>query len=123
MPTNDPVLRTIPVSAPTAPPSPDNPVLSVVIVNYRQWRNTARLTRQLLDSAAGRAGAAEVVVVDNHSRAHPLRRKLRRTEGVSLRRFGRNRGFARGVNEGCRLSRGAWLLLLNPDVTVPPGFL
>jgi GT2 family glycosyltransferase len=63
------------------------------------------------------------VVIDNNSRAHRLRGKLRRTAGVSLRRFARNRGFARGVNEGCRLSRGAWVLLLNPDVTVPPEFL
>jgi GT2 family glycosyltransferase len=27
------------------------------------------------------------------------------------------------VNEGCRLSRGDWLLLLNPDVTLSDGFL
>lgn len=109
----------------TAPPPPRVavPVLSVVIVNYRQWRNTVRLTRQLLDSAAGRSGAAEVVIVDNHSPRHRLCATLRRTDGVSLRRFGRNHGFARGVNEGCRLSRGNWNLLLNPDVTVPPGFL
>src|SRR5262249_40931004 len=48
---------------------------------------------------------------------------LRRCPGVSLRRWGRNRGFARAANEGCRLSRGGWLLLLNPDMTVPPGFV
>jgi len=34
-----------------------------------------------------------------------------------LRRFSSNRGFARAANEGCRLSRGDWLLLLNPDVS------
>jgi GT2 family glycosyltransferase len=39
------------------------------------------------------------------------------------RRWGRNRGFARAVNEGCRLSQGEWLLLLNPDITLPHGFL
>ena len=61
--------------------------------------------------------------MDNHSPAHPLVDRLRRTEGVSLRRWGRNRGFARAVNEGVRLSQGRWVLLLNPDVTVPAGFL
>ena len=105
------------------PPRVYTATLSVVIVNYRQWRNTACLARQLVDSAASRAGTAEVVIVDNHSPKHRLCGKLRRTDGVSLRRFGRNRGFARGVNEGCRLSCGQWFLLLNPDVTVPPGFL
>jgi len=97
--------------------------LSVVIVNHRQWPNTARLAQQLLSSESARHGRAEVVIVDNHSPAHRLRRRLRRTNGVSVRCFGQNRGFGRGVNEGCRLSRGDWFLLLNPDVTVTPGFL
>src|SRR5262249_54717405 len=47
----------------------------------------------------------------------------RRRPGVSLRRWGRNRGYARAVNEGCRLSRGDWLLLLNPDMAVAADFL
>jgi GT2 family glycosyltransferase len=99
------------------------PRLSVVIVNYRQWENTARLVRQLRASEPARRGVVEVVVVDNHSPPHGLMRRLRRLPGVSLRRWGRNRGFARAVNEGCRLSRGDWLLLLNPDMTVPEGFV
>jgi len=113
-----PGVRTRATPAPTTSPS-----LSVVIVNYCQWQNTAWLTHQLRQSALARSGGAEVVIVDNHSPNHPLRKKLRRLEGVSLRRFGRNRGFARAVNEGCRLSRGDWFLLLNPDTSVPPGFL
>ena len=99
------------------------PHLSVVIVNYRQWGNTARLTRQLLATEAVRSGHAEVVIVDNCSPAHVVRQQLRRTPGVSVRCFRQNRGFARGVNEACRLSRGDWFLLLNPDVTVSPDFL
>ncbi len=97
--------------------------LSVVIVNYFHWRDTAALVSQLRASPALRRGGAEVLVVDNHSPPHPVARRLRALAGVSLRRWGRNRGFARAVNEGCRLSRGRWLLLLNPDVTVPDGFV
>src|SRR5579863_8518857 len=96
------------------------PIVSIVIVNYCQWRNTARLVRQLMASAAIRRGLAEVVVVDNHSPFHPLRRRLRRAAGVSLRCLRRNYGFAGGVNEACRLSRASWFLLMNPDVTVSP---
>jgi GT2 family glycosyltransferase len=99
------------------------PRLSVVIVNYCQWENTAALTTQLLKSRVMQRGDGEIVVVDNHSPAHPLARRLRRCRGVSLRRWGRNRGFARGVNEGCRLSDGDWVLLLNPDMTLPESFL
>jgi GT2 family glycosyltransferase len=99
------------------------PRLSVVIVNYRQWEETDQLVRQLQASDAARGGAAEIMIVDNHSPSHPLVRRLRRRRGVSLRRWGRNHGYARGVNEGCRLSRGDWLLLLNPDISVDAAFL
>jgi N-acetylglucosaminyl-diphospho-decaprenol L-rhamnosyltransferase len=99
------------------------PRLSVVIVNYRQWEQTAQLVRQLLASPCVRAGDVEIVVVDNHSPAHPLARKLRRLPQVSLRRWDRNHGFAKAVNEGCRLSQGEWFLLLNPDTTPAEGFL
>src|SRR5216684_3641697 len=43
------------------------PHVSVVIVNYRFWEETGRLVRQLLAAPCVRRGAAEVVVVDNHS--------------------------------------------------------
>jgi N-acetylglucosaminyl-diphospho-decaprenol L-rhamnosyltransferase len=114
--------------APNRPPRPplrrsDLPRLSVVVVNYRQWADTVRLVRLLRSAPALRHGAAEVLVVDNHSPAHPAVPRLRRLAGVSLRRWKQNRGFARAVNEGCRLSRGEWLLLLNPDMTLDPGFL
>ena len=99
------------------------PRLSIVLVNYRQWDKTNELVRQLLDSEALRSGDAEIVIVDNHSPADPLAAKLRRLPGVSLRRWDRNHGFARAVNEGCRLSRGDWFLLLNPDMTLSEGFL
>jgi GT2 family glycosyltransferase len=99
------------------------PSLSIVIVNYRQWEDTAALVRQLAFSSHLRGGKAEVVIVDNHSQPHPLAARLRRLPGVSLRRWGRNHGFARAVNEGCRLSRGQWFLLLNPDMSVSETFL
>jgi N-acetylglucosaminyl-diphospho-decaprenol L-rhamnosyltransferase len=151
-----------------APPRTRQAELAVVVVNFCQWRNTARLVAQLRRSAAFRTGSAEVVVVDNHSPFHPVVRKLRRLRGVTIRRFSRNHGFARAVNRGAKAAprsetanaaerkrgartaprsetanaaerkRGArtarehpqrepagcpWVLLLNPDVTVPDGFL
>ena len=56
-------------------------------INYRQWRNTARLVRSLLRGAGVRRGEVEVVVVDNHSPWHRLASRLRRRAGVSLRRW------------------------------------
>lgn len=99
------------------------PRLSVVVVNYLCWQATATLVRQLRTMPALRHGAAEIVIVDNDSPWHALIPRLRRMPGVSLRRWRGNRGFARAVNEGVRLGRGEWLLLLNPDMSLEPGFL
>lgn len=110
------------LARPRARPAPRQAELAVVVVNFCQWRNTARLVAQLRRSVAFRSGAAEVVVVDNHSPFHPVVRKLRRLRGVTVRRFSRNHGFARAVNRGAERNQ-PWVLLLNPDVTVPDGFL
>jgi N-acetylglucosaminyl-diphospho-decaprenol L-rhamnosyltransferase len=112
-----------PQSAPPRDSAVAVPDLSIVIVNYQQWMETAKVVRQLRGSPAMRRGRAEVVVVETHSPFHPAAARLRRLPGVSLRRWSRNHGFARAANEGCRLSRGQWFLLLNPDVTLPDGFL
>src|SRR5262245_35676008 len=87
------------LAEPTVPllAEPVVPSLSVVVVNYRQWELTARLVAQLRRSASLRRGTSEVVIVDNHSPPHRLLPTLRRLEGVSLRRWGRNFGFARAV--------------------------
>ncbi len=99
------------------------PQLSVVIVNYHQWGETADLIRQLGRSTSLNTGKAEIIVVDNRSPNNPIAGWLRRRRGVSLRRWSKNRGFACAVNEGCRLSQGEWFLLLNSDTTVREGFL
>jgi GT2 family glycosyltransferase len=121
-------LRTLPAAPARPGPKPERPILripqlSVVIVNYRLWEETGKLVRQLLACPRTERGQVEVVVVDNHSPPHPLSWRMRRWPGVSLRRWGRNRGFARAVNEGCRLSQAEWVILLNPDITLPHGFL
>lgn len=116
---------------PAAQPSPASktrvglqaPRLSVVIVNYHQWENTAALVKQLRTSQVMRQCQGEILIVDNHSPRHRISRMLRRCPNVSLLRWGRNRGFARAVNEGCRLSQGEWVLLLNPDMSLPDDFL
>jgi GT2 family glycosyltransferase len=109
--------------APAPPVTGRATELSVVVVNFCQWKNTARLVRQLSRSAALRTGSVAIQVVDNGSPAHRLAERVARVSGVSVRRFDHNLGFAAAVNRGCRLTTGPWVLLLNPDVTVPDGFL
>lgn len=101
----------------------ETPRLSVVIVNFCQWKNTALLTKLLRQSEAIRRGSAEIVIVDNHSPQASASRGLGELSGVSVHENQSNEGFARAVNRGSRSSRGDWILLLNPDCTVPVGFL
>src|SRR5581483_7226263 len=51
--------------APVRHPRLAVPRLSIVLVNYHSWDDTARLVRRLRAEPALRRGAAEVVVVDN----------------------------------------------------------
>lgn len=97
--------------------------LAVVVVNFCQWRNTARLVNQLRRSHAVRTGVAAIRVLDNGSPAHPLAARVARLRGVTVCRSAANLGFAAAVNRGCKQTAGPWVLLLNPDVTVPDGFL
>lgn len=99
------------------------PYVSVVVINYCQWRNTDRVAHQLLDADAIDNGLAEIIIVDNDSPTSPVVSRLRRTPQVQLKTFSQNTGFARAANEGFRLAKGEWVLLLNPDTAVPEGFL
>ena len=99
------------------------PRLSIVIVNYVHWDDTIRLVRALRSTDAVRSKQVEIIIIDNNSPYHPIIPRLRRMRGVSLLRWRKNRGFARAVNEACRLCRGDWFLLLNPDTDVGPAFL
>ena len=60
------------------------PKVSVVIVNYCQWEDTARLVQQIRATAEVAEGEVEIMVVDNRSPGHRSIRTLRRMPGVSV---------------------------------------
>ena len=97
--------------------------IAVVIVNFCQWRNTERLVRQLRRSVLVRDNEAAIAIVDNASPSDPIVDRLQRLSGVEVVANGRNMGFAAAVNRGAGLVSSDWLLLINPDVSVPDGFL
>ena len=97
--------------------------LSVIVVNYNSWPDAARLVDELLADPAFSPDRCEVVVVDNASQG-PIPGDLSSPrDGLRVVLRGDNGGFAVGVNAGWRNSTGSWLLLLNPDVMVEPGFI
>jgi GT2 family glycosyltransferase len=92
----------------------------VAIVTF----NSGRYIRRCLEAVLRQEGVpVEVVVVDNGSTDGTLA-ALREFRGrVRVIRCGRNLGFAEAQNRAIRASSTEWVLTLNPDVLLRPGFI
>src|SRR5712692_7317056 len=65
----------------------------------------------------------EVVVVDNASTDGTRAALARFEDRIRVEYNPRNVGFAAAQNQAIRLSTGDWVLALNPDVVLLPGFI
>ena len=94
----------------------DNPLLSIIIVNY----NVKEFLRQSLRSVqqATQEFPAEIIVVDNASQDGSADMVAREFPQVRLIRSAKNLGFARANNLALREARGRFLVLINPDTVV-----
>jgi GT2 family glycosyltransferase len=99
------------------------PRLTVIIVNYESWSETSRLTDSLSTETEFTSGLCQIVVVDNASLGPVPDSMATLRAGLHVLARPDNGGFAVGVNAGWRASRSSWLLVLNPDVEIHPGFL
>ncbi len=97
-----------------------NDFVSVTIVTY----NSGRYIKRCLESVLAQKGPQfEVIVIDNNS-TDGTRDILERYEDrCTILYNGRNAGFAAAQNQAIRLSRGNWVLTLNPDVLLMPYFI
>lgn len=94
------------------------PQVSVVIVN---WNGLAYLPA-CLDSLAAGGSPLEIIVVDNGSTDGSLE-YLRQRPGVIVIANATNTGYAPANNAGIDRATGEFVLLLNNDTRVAPGFL
>ena len=88
--------------------------------------NAVLFTRICLGSLEAEAGAAEVIVVDNGSTDDTeavAREWERRGNGRRYLRFEERLGFARACNAGAEASRREFVVFLNNDTFVMPGWL
>ena len=94
--------------------------VAVTIVTY----NSRRYIGACLDAVLRQNGTPfQVVVVDNAS-TDSTREILARFAGrIRVICNDRNVGFAEGQNQAIAASAGDWVLALNPDVLLRPGFL
>jgi len=112
----------------------DRDLVSIVIVTY----NSAPTIRACLESVFECTRAPfEVIVVDNASRdeTRAILEPYATHAGPARGRAGNglhstatilnaeNRGFATACNQGIRASKGAYVVLLNPDTVVTHGWL
>ncbi len=91
----------------------------VSIVTY----NSRRYVRRCLEAVLAQRGARiEIVAVDNASTDATREILEAYRDRVKLIYNSRNEGFAAAQNQGIRSSRSEWVLTLNPDVLMLPGF-
>jgi GT2 family glycosyltransferase len=109
-----------PAEAPLAFAAPTTVRASVVIPVYGKLDFTVACLRSLANS--GLPGDVEVIVVDDAS-PDDSARELPRIAGLRYHRNASNLGFVGSCNAGAALARGAFLVFLNNDTTLTPGWL
>jgi hypothetical protein len=98
-----------------------NVYLSIIIVSY----NTREVIRNCLSSIYQNPPKQpfEIIVVDNNSLDESQKVIEREFPDVILIRNSENVGFARANNQGIEVSKGEFILILNPDTVLFPGAL
>lgn len=100
--------------------TPEQPVVSIITVNYNQPAVTCDLLESLRKISYPNV---EIIVVDNASPADDADSIKQKYPEISLIKSKINLGFAGGNNLGIEQSSGKYLLFINNDTEVPPGFL
>lgn len=96
--------------------------LSIIILSW----NTKALLKQCLKSLereSKKAGEQEVIVVDNGSSDSSPQMVKKEFPQVKLIRNEENLGFAKGNNQGIKVAKGKYIMLLNSDTIVKKGVI
>jgi GT2 family glycosyltransferase len=101
-------------------PADPDPDVSLVIPVHGKWRVTRRCLRSIALNSEG--VRYEVVLVDDGS-PDDTRAAARRVTGLKVVAFDENRGFVAACNAGASAATGRYVLFLNNDTVVTPGWL
>jgi GT2 family glycosyltransferase/glycosyltransferase involved in cell wall biosynthesis len=103
-----------------AVPTSATPHVSIVIPVYNKIVYTVACLRSLAEHAG--AASFEVIVVDDCS-TDTTPQRLEDVDGVRVIRNAQNLGFVGSCNAGAAAARGEFVLFLNNDTVVTPGWL
>ncbi|MCD6471377.1 glycosyltransferase family 2 protein [bacterium] len=94
-------------------------MISIIIVNYNQKNFLEECLKSIKE--ANISINYEIIIIDNHSKDDSLN-FLGKLDQANVRVIfnPENFGFSYAVNQGIRISRGEYLLILNPDIIVLP---
>ncbi len=97
-----------------------NDFVSVTIVTY----NSGRFIKRCLESIlAQKYTRKEIIVIDNASTDGTIDILEQFEDRCKIVYNDENIGFSAAQNQAIRLSRGEWVLTLNPDVLLLPNFI
>lgn len=106
-----------------------SPFCSIIILNY-QGEKMIRATLESLSKLSYPKDRFEVIVVDNNSRDKSKEVIENYKHSLTTNHYSlaslwldRNLGFAGGNNEGIKISKGKYVILLNNDCVVNPSWL
>ena len=93
--------------------------VSVIIPNY----NGEKYLRDCINALMEQDDTAfETIIIDNASQDSRYE-WLEAYEEIIFKRLDQNYGFSRAVNEGIKMAKGDYVLLLNNDTVVEKGFI
>ena len=98
----------------------DYPLVSIISINFNQPGVSAEMIESLRKVSYPNV---EVIIVDNASSKGNVDKLKVEYPEIMLIKSTKNLGFAGGNNLGIKQSKGEYILLLNNDTEVDPGFL
>jgi len=108
---------------PLTPSEEMHNLVSIIILTLNQWHQTELCLNSI---ARHTPEPHEIIVVDNGSTDETpsrLRKLLKPGPNIRVIANRTNRGFATGNNQGISIAKGEYILLLNNDTIVTPGWL
>lgn len=97
--------------------------ISIIIPNYNGVDLLPEIIPPALAAAQNTSLSFEIIVVDDHSSDESVNLLKKQFPFVTCIENNSNLGFSKTVNKGIYASTFNWILLLNSDVILEPGYL